>query len=158
MTDPMDALVSLQAALDAGTVKMRPAELYPELQVLLDRPQGEVRLTYARLEAGVVQYIAILVSAEPVNRVPCFALGCAVTKSMRGRGFATEIARQAIAELQNGLKRNGVRQFYVEAVVAKSNEPSNRLAKSLLSDSPSRGTDAISGEPVFCYLKLFESV
>src|SRR2546423_1189972 len=60
MTNPMDALVSLQAALDAGTVLMRACDIHPDLKVLLDHPAGEPRFTYARVVAGIVQSIALL--------------------------------------------------------------------------------------------------
>jgi hypothetical protein len=154
MTNPLDALVLLQAALDAGTVRMRPCEIYPDLKVLLDHPNGELRLTYARIDGRIVQSIAVFVEAEPVHGVPCFSIGWAVIESMRGQGLATEIVQKAMAELLKGLKRNRIHKFYVEGIVATSNVASNRLAKRLLSDSPKAGTEAISGEPIFQYLKL----
>jgi hypothetical protein len=156
MTNLMDALVSLQAALDAGTVQMRECDIHPDLKVLLDHPAGEIRLTYARIVAGIVQAITIFVPAEPVGHIPCFSLGYAVIESMRGRGLAKETVMKAMDEMLKGLKRNGIRKFYVEAIVATSNVASNRLARRLLSDSPSDGTDAISGDPIFQYLKLFK--
>ena len=33
ITNPMDGLVSLQAALDAGFVQMQPCDVYPELTI-----------------------------------------------------------------------------------------------------------------------------
>jgi hypothetical protein len=156
MTNPMDALVFLQAALDAGTVRMRACDIHPDLKVLLDHPAGDPRITYAKVVAGVVQSIAIFVVAEPVANVPCFALGCAVIESMRGQGWAKEIVRKAMDEMQKGLKRNGVLQFYVEGIVSTSNVASNRLAKRMLSDSPRAGTEGISREPIFQYLKLLK--
>jgi hypothetical protein len=157
MTNPMDALVSLQGALDARTVQMRACEIHSDLRVLLDHPTThDLRLTYARVVAGIVQSIALFVSAEPVGRIPCMALGCAVIESMRGRGLGTETVVKAMDELWNGLKRKGVREFYVEGVVATSNVASNRLARRLLSDSPRTGIEAISGEPALIYLRLLK--
>jgi hypothetical protein len=156
MTNPMDALVSLQSALDEDRVTMRACDIHPDMKVLLDHPMGELRLTYASVAGGIVQSIAVFVTAEPVNGVPCFALGYAVIEAMRGRGLAKDIVVKAMAEMQKGLKRNGMREFYVEAVVGTSNIASNRLANRLLSDSPKLGTDATSGEPIFQYLKLLK--
>src|SRR5437867_8162153 len=153
MTNPMDALLSLQTALDADTVHMRACDIHPDLKVLLDHPAGEPRLTYATVAAGIVQSLAIFIPAEPVGDVPCFAVGCAVIESMRGRGLAKETLRKAMDEMLKGLKRNGILEFYVEAVVATSNVASNRLARTSLSECPSAGTDAISGKAVFQYLK-----
>lgn len=42
----------------------------------------------------------------------------------------------------------------IEAVMAKTNGPSNRLAARLLSTKPADGNDSFSGEPIFQYLKL----
>jgi hypothetical protein len=156
MTDPMDALVYLQEALDAGTVQMRSSDIHPDLKVLVDHPLGELRLTYASIADGIVQSIALFLMVDPLDGVPCFALGWAVIESMRGRGLATETMVKAMEELQKGLKRNGIHKFYVEAIVARSNVASNRLASRLVSDSPTTGTDAISGVPIFKYLKLLK--
>jgi hypothetical protein len=77
MTNPMDALVSLQGALDAGTVRMRACEIHSDVKVLVDYPDGDPRITYAKVTAGLVQSIAIFVMAEPIQNVACFGLGCA---------------------------------------------------------------------------------
>lgn len=113
-------------------------------------------MTYARVVEGVVQSIAIFLSAKPVCNVPCFALGCAVIESMRGRGLATEIVTKGMDEMLNGLKRNRLLEFYVEGVVATSNVASNALARRLLSESPRAGKDTVSGKPAFIYLKLLK--
>jgi hypothetical protein len=55
----MDALKYLQKALDAGTVRMQRCEIYPNLRVLVDEPNGDLRLTYAKVIAGTVQSIAV---------------------------------------------------------------------------------------------------
>jgi len=156
MTDPMDALVFLQQALDAGTVQMRSCDIHPDLKVLLDYPLGELRLTYATIAGGIVQSIALFLMVDPLAGVPCFPLGWAVIESMRGRGVATETMVKAMEELRKGLKKKGIRKFYVEAIVATSNVASNRLARRLISDCPTTGTDAISSEPIFKYLRLLE--
>ena len=50
----MDALVNLQQALDAGSVRMQRCEIYPSLWVLVDDARGDLRLTYAKVIAGTV--------------------------------------------------------------------------------------------------------
>ena len=71
-------------------------------------------------------------------------------------GFGFGWLMIAMDEMLKGLKRNGILEFYVEAVVATSNVASNRLARTSLSECPSAGTDAISGKAVFQYLKLLK--
>jgi hypothetical protein len=110
-TNLMDALKYLQKALDAGTVRMQRCEIYPHLRVLVDEPNGDLRLTYAKVIAGTVQSIAVFVLTKSVGRVGRFSLGFAVKKSIRGRGLAKEIVVQSIDELLRGMTRNGMREF-----------------------------------------------
>src|SRR5438270_6532148 len=132
----MDALVYLQEALDANTVRMQRCEIYPGLRVLVDKPNGDLRLTYANVIAGTVQSIAVFVLTKSVGGVSRFSLGFAVNETKRGRGLGKEIVVQAIDEMLRGLTRNGMSAFFVVAAVPESNIPANRIARKVLSDSP----------------------
>lgn len=159
LTDPMDALESLEPAIRHGAVTMQPCEVHDDLQVLLDRPDGaSLRITYAMISgAGIVKGIAIFTPVEPIDGVVTFGLGYAVAQQFRGEGLAAEIVTKAIEELRNGMARNGLREFYLEAIVGTNNAPSNAVARRVISDSPKDGTDAISGEPILAYVKLVRS-
>src|SRR6185437_8148715 len=146
IVDPLNALVALQEALDECSVVMRRCDLHPELAVYLDHPLGSPRFTYAVVVNGRVQAIALLTPAERIEGIPCFQIGYAVIESMRSRGLAKRTALHAIDELRNGLQRNGVGRFYVEAIVSKLNVASNAVARQILSEDPSEGTDEHSGE------------
>ena len=156
MTAPMNALLKLQAAVDHGQVDLNPCEIYPDLRVIADQPGGSPRFTYANIEGGKVLSVSLFVLTEPIRGIPCFQVGYAVIGSMRQQGLASDIVGKGIQELRNGLKRNGAQKFYVEAVVAVSNTPSNRLAQRLLSDTPKQCADAYSGQPSMQYLRLIE--
>src|SRR5205823_1242246 len=121
----MDALVSLQTALDTETVYMQRCKTNSYLKVLLDHPNGEPRFTYARIVKGIVQSTVIFVPAEHVDGIPCLAIGYAVIESKRGRGLATKTVEKAMEDMLRGLQRNGIPKFYVEAIVATSNTASN---------------------------------
>ena len=82
-TNLMDSLMFLQQALDARTVQMKRCEIYPAVQVLVDEPNGDLRLTYAKVIAGNVQSIAVFVQTESVGRNARFSLGFAVHESTR---------------------------------------------------------------------------
>lgn len=49
MTDPSDALVSLQMMLSQGILPLQRAQLDPKVQVMMDEPaSGVLRFTYVR--------------------------------------------------------------------------------------------------------------
>lgn len=95
----------------------------------------------------------IITLAEPIEGVRCFAMGYAVPPDERGKGFAAQLVRGAIAELQRGLARSGVIDFNIEAVVGTDNIGSQKVAAATLSDTPKEGTDSLSGRPVYVYVR-----
>jgi RimJ/RimL family protein N-acetyltransferase len=153
MTDPSDALTSFQQALLDGDINLQPGELHADLFVHLDHPNGEPRLTYARVDRRKVIALAIMVGVEPVNGLPCFQAGVAVAEVYRGKGYAKSIVTAAIDELKNGLARNKISSFYVEAVVSIDNEPSKKVAEATISPSSAAITDECSGLPALHYVR-----
>lgn len=154
MTDPMNALVELQRALDRRTVRPQPCEIHKDISVIFDQPNGTPRYTYAKVNNGKVQSIAVFALTEPVEGIPCFQMGWATVESVRGQGLATDTTTKGIDEIRNGLKKHGAGKFYIEAIVSDSNQHSNKIAKKLLSDSPVKCTDSFSGEPAVQYLRM----
>lgn len=100
--DPSEGLTSFQQVLARGELRLQRCDLDRDLHVFLDRPNGELRLTYVRLDSGVVTAFANFSSCEPVEGRPCFQVGVAVPPRLRGQGRA----RDAIDELRQGLGRN----------------------------------------------------
>ncbi|HEX7115273.1 MAG TPA: hypothetical protein VF193_09080 [Steroidobacter sp.] len=156
MVDPMDALVKLQEAVNRGSVALWPGEVYPDLGVWMDAPLGRSRVTYAKLAGSEVQAVALFFHNGFINNIPCFQTGYAVVEAMRRRGMASQLVAMGIEEMRTGLRRNGVQEFYVEAVVGLDNTASNNLARRLLSEAPERITDQLSGEPALRYVKLIQ--
>ena len=156
MVDPMDAPLKLQEAIDRDVVRLRPGDVYPDLGVWMDKPAGRPRLTYAKTTGRTVEGIALFVHTDPIDGIPCFQTGYAVIETIRRKGVGSDIVTKGIEEMKNGLRRNGVKEFYVEAVVGVGNVASNKLAKRLLSDTPEEITDELSGEQAFQYLKLIK--
>jgi len=157
MTDPMDALVKLQAALDSRIpLQTQRCNIYPDLVLIADEPTGKLRLTYARIEKRKVIAVSLFALTDPIEGIPCFQAGNAVIESMRRKGLGSAILSRGIEELCNGFKKQGAKKIYIEGVVSVSNEPSNKIARRVLSDAPTSITDAFSGEQAFQYLKLIE--
>ena len=153
MTDPMDGLVSFQKAFRRGEIELQKAELYPDVFVHLDQPtMGVSRYTYVTLKGKTVTSLAMIVMADRIEGLPCFQLGVAVPVAHRRNGYAKAIVAAAIAELKNGLARNNIPTFYVEAVVSVNNHASKRVAETTISPSSTPITDSVSGLPALHYL------
>lgn len=155
MTNPMDALISLQREVRRG-LEMQPCEKYPALRVTVDRPNGYLRYTYARIEHGRIKALAILLMNDPVGGLPHFSLGYAVPDTYSNRGWASEIVKQSLEEMTLGLTRNGIGAFHLDAVVGHANIASQRVAAKIFDDAPIEIIDEESGEPALSYLKLIE--
>lgn len=153
MTDPTDALTQLQIALDNRAVQLIPCEIHRELGVIADTPNGKTRFTYALMKGKEVKAVSLFVLVEPIDGTPCFTIGYAVVENERSKGVGTKIVKQGIDELQNGFKRNGISEIYIEAIISKANEDSNRLAKKVFSTPPESITDCYSGEASFRYVR-----
>lgn len=123
----------------------------------MDQPDGNIRLSYVRLDGMKLTAFAVLAVTEPIDGTPCFQIGVAVPEQFRRQGRAKEIMTAALAEMASGFGRAGVKEFYVEAIVSVDNEASNRAAASVLSDDPKSVTDQFSGEPALQYLRLVET-
>jgi RimJ/RimL family protein N-acetyltransferase len=154
MIDPMVALKSFQKAYSANDVVVHTCELDKQLQVHLDRPAGEPRYTYARISPGkAIKAVAIFTMADPHEGLPVFQVGYATAQTYRKKGLAKDVVAAGIAELKNGLGRNGLRAFYVEAIVGMDNVGSQKVAEAVISKEPVRVTDRHSGKPALQFLR-----
>jgi RimJ/RimL family protein N-acetyltransferase len=154
--DPMVGLKLLQKALTRGNVRMERCERHPDLQVHQDRPTGDLRITYAAITHGRVRATVVFSRSDTEEGIPAFGIGYAVAEKFRGRGLASTTVRKAIEELRHLPGQDFAGPFYIEAMVAASNDASNRLARRIISDAPVAVTDEVSGEPSFRYLQLVE--
>jgi GNAT superfamily N-acetyltransferase len=154
MTDPSDALPSFQGAYDAGLLQreLQPGLIDKTLHLHVDKPRGTPRFIYLRIESGVITAIAIIASAELVGDVPCLQIGYAVHEDYRGQGRAKALVKSAIAEFKNGFA--GYPPIYLEAVIAKSNIPSMKVAETAFASAAEEITDVFSGVPALLYRDL----
>ncbi len=155
MIDPMEALTSLQAAINNGH-SLNQCELDPSISVVVDQPNGITRFSYVRIEQKVVKALSLFAAVEPIDGIACFAIGYAVPSSHRNKGLATEIVEKGIAELGNGLGRNGVNKLYIEAIVGKENIASQKVSSKTISTEFYLVVDDCSGKDAFRYLRLVE--
>ena len=127
MTDPSGALASFQTMLPQGVLPLQRTQLDPTVQVMMDEPVlGVLRFTYVRTLGPRATEMALLVTCEPIEGRPSFALGYAVELGHRGQGRAKSIVTAAPAEFETGMRRAGALPVYVEAVVGADNDASLR--------------------------------
>jgi RimJ/RimL family protein N-acetyltransferase len=155
MTNPSNALPSFQQALLRSEIQPQRGVLDKNIYVYVDQPEGETRFTYVRLEGRTVTAFVEFASCEPIEGMPCFAIGYAVPEPYRNQGRAKDIVSAAISEMQHGFGRIGM-VFYVEAIVGADNKASQRVAEQFISDTPVAMTDQISGLPAFRYVRRIE--
>jgi hypothetical protein len=156
MTDPSNALQSFQQGLRLGQLVLQRGVLEHDLYVHADRPNGEFRLTYVRLQEKTVTAFVEFVSCDPIDGVPCFNVGYAVPEGFRNQGRAKEAIIAAISEMQHGLGKIGYSIFYIEAVVGTDNVPSQHVAEHVISDNPVAITDQTSGLSALQYVRKIE--
>ena len=154
IANPMEALRTLQPAIDRGEISLQPCRVHNDLWVLIDFPGGEPRTTYVVLKDGLVQCIVQFVPAEPIDGIPCLSIGYATVEGMRNRGLASAAVPKAIEEMRAVLRRHGTQRFYIEAIVSTSNDVSRKVALRALGPARKTGTDHFSGEPIVQFVKL----
>jgi len=156
MTDPLNALQSFQQELRHGKIKVQRGVLDRNLFLHQDSPDGEPRFTYVRLKGKTVTALVMFALDEPIKRTLCFGIGYAVPDAYRNQGRAQEALIAALSELQHGLGRAGITDFYVEAIVGADNKSSQRVAEHVISNTPVAVKEKISGLPAFQYIRRIE--
>jgi hypothetical protein len=156
LPDVAGALQSFQQAFDAGQISLRAGTLDGNIFVHLDRPNGELRLTYVRTEHGTVTAMVQFIRCDPVEGEPCFSVGWAVPAAYRDQGRAGEAFIAAIKELRHGLAPTGVKAFWVEGIVGADNKASQRVAEKVISAPVSTDTDSRAGVPIVQYLRRID--
>ena len=85
MTDPSNAMQSFQQALLRGGIQLRRGVLDPDLYVYVDKPNGQPRFTYVRLNRKTVTAFVEFAWCEPIEGTPCLAIGYAVPENIENR-------------------------------------------------------------------------
>lgn len=159
MTDPSDGMKSFQKELRRGSIAIQVSKTDPNLFVHLDAPNGppEIRFTYVRLKGKTVTAMVIFAAQPPEDGKPYFAVGYAVPKRFQKQGRAKDVLAAALADMQAGLVRNGIPEFYIEAIVGADNVASRKIAEQVITDEPEAITEGQSGLPAFKYVRRITS-
>lgn len=153
MTDPADALKSLQQVLAPDHLPAQRGALDPKLFVHVDEPNGMQRFSYFRRQGRTITALAIFAVVDAIDKELYFQTGYAVPEAYRNQGRATNIIEAAIAEMKHGFSRSPLSAIHIEAVVGTDNVASQRVASKTISAEPTAVTDAFSGLPALHYTR-----
>jgi RimJ/RimL family protein N-acetyltransferase len=154
MADPMIALISLQQAVTTGDPTVTPQSLGEDYVMFYDEPNGGKRFSYAKVVNREVQALSIFGLTDPIEGVPCFSVGYAVSERHRGQGLAVEAVRKGIKEMRMGFERTAIDKFYVEAVIDELNVHSIKTAELLFSCPGVATKDHYTKTPALYFKKL----
>lgn len=157
LPDVAGALKSFQQALAANAITVQRGDLDRDMLVHMDSPNGETRLSYARMAGRTVVALVQFIPCDPIEGEPCFNVGWAVAEAYRRQGRAYGAVVAAIKEMQNGFNRAGMKSFWVEAIVGEDNVASQRLAEKVLSEPVKKASDSYSGDPIIQYLRRIDA-
>jgi hypothetical protein len=157
LPDSESALKSFQAALDTGEICVAAGELEPSIRLHADRPGGEIRLTFVRLEGRRVTSMVQIMPGRPYEDEPCFDVSWAVPHDLRGRGLAGTTLVAAVKELRHRVLHHGMTAFWIEAVVDVDNVASQRVAEKIVSTAGGRDNDDEAGVPILQYFRRVDA-
>jgi RimJ/RimL family protein N-acetyltransferase len=157
LPDVEGAMRSFQQALEAGEIQLQPGALDSQIYVHMDRPNGEPRLTYVRLDGITVTAMVQFILCDPLEGEPCFSVGWAVPPSYRGKGRSGEAFLAAVRELRNGFAPQGMTAFWIEGVVGAENKASQRVAEKVISAPIATAMDSHADVPIVQYLRRIEA-
>ncbi|MBM94441.1 MAG: GNAT family N-acetyltransferase [Oceanospirillaceae bacterium] len=157
LVDPAIGLKSFQQELKKGGIKPKRCTSAPSLFVETDSPDPSVlRITFAFVNNKRTPAYAVFILVEPINGVPCWGLGYATDERARNKGHAVKIVNAGLQELKTICKRLYPGQgFYVEAIVGRDNEASQKVAERTLGGDPEEIVDDETRVPAYYYLKHF---
>ena len=153
----MDAFKTFEPALRRGEIAVQEGDVHPDILVHFDRPNGESRFTYVKVSGGSVTAMAIIIPAESLKGTPVFQIGYAVAQHLRKRGVGKAITRAAVDEFTAGMARNGVKSFFLEAIVGVNNIGSQKVAAAIIGGPTKEVSDENSGEAALQYMKEIRS-
>ncbi|OBT14795.1 hypothetical protein A9264_13545 [Vibrio sp. UCD-FRSSP16_10] len=114
---------AFQKALNTNSLVTAKGELFSDLLVYLDQPDGETRYSYALMGNGTrVKALCVATVKDSEADSLCFDLEIATYAKFRQQGHATSVFEKAMQELKNGLSRNNISSFSVTFNVDKENE------------------------------------
>ena len=160
MTAPLDAIHGLaarQVALLSGDLNLRPTESHASLHACPRTDDTGPVLCYILVEEGTtVTAMVNFRPREPIDGARAYNIELSVPEDRRRQGRGQEAVDAALLELRHEMRRVGINDFHVEAIVEMDNSASLRIAENSISETRTATTDRYTGRPAFRYLRSFE--
>lgn len=154
MADPMEALLDFQRALDNETLFNSQDNSY---LMFYDEPfEGGRRFSFSKISKKEIQVLSIFGLEDPINEITCYNVGYAVSENHRGKGLALEAVLTGIESLKKKLKEEGLKIFYLEAIVGITNKHSINVAEKIFSSKGIAMPDRESGTPALYFKKIIQ--
>ena len=157
LTDPSDALASIQKTIDSGIPFLQPGILDSTIFVHAVSLNGAPCFTYVRMDKKIITALVAFAASEPLEGRPCFSVGYVVPEKYRNQGRAKAIVKSAIAEMDYMLSQAGLGPCFVEAIVGSDNGPAQSVAAQTISANGAVGKDGV-GRSAFQYVRTIGSV
>lgn len=154
--DPSLTLSLFQEGMDENKIPFQLADYDPTLFVVQNEVRGRLRFTYVRFDKKIITVLVSFVLVDQVEKRPCLQVGYAVKERYRGRRLAKNTLMSSMNELRMGFGRAGVTPIYIEAIIDKSNVPSQQVAAACVSSTPTKIIDKSTKIPSLQYLKRLE--
>ncbi len=154
MADPMIPLLSFQQKLDSGA-SVDSSLIIEDYLTMYDEPgEGRRRYSYAKIIGKEIQTLAIFGLENSVDGIVCYNVGYAVKENHRGRGLAVEAINKGIEDLKKKFSLQGIKNFYLEAVVGVNNKHSIQVAEKIFLKPGVLILESESNTPSLLFRKL----
>lgn len=129
------SLKHLTTAIKNNEIKLQQGNLFDDVYVHLDHPEGNVRFTYiifstTEQNKPIAKLSCIMRGAH--ENAPLWDVDWAVDPSYQGKKWGLTVAYKASEEFKNGMKGKYPNGFWLEAIVDDNNEASKIIASRII--------------------------
>lgn len=154
-----EGLKQVSIAIRSGAIELQKGQHSSDIFAHADTPMGTPRITYVMfnpLDKSEVIARCVLIFDRLRDEIPVWQIDWAVLSKLRGKGFGSKIARNAITEFCGGMLPKSKDGFFIEAVVDEGNAPSICIARKLIGNEEVIFNES-TGANVYSYMCKIEN-
>lgn len=152
-----EGLKQISLAISAGSIELQQGQMFEDIYAHADTPEGAPRFSYVMFSPTVQNMViarCTIILNSNNDGLTSWQMDWAVHKNYRGKRFGSTIAQKALIEFANGMEGMLPNGFIIEAIVDQGNEPSIKIAQSLIGEEEII-IDKSSGKKIHNFLKHF---